>query len=186
MPLVSKSKNETLKLYVVIGLSFVFAVALYFRFIHKKPENDAASPKPSVIHLAQFNIPQIKPENFLKNAQHDEPMVQESPPVLIRDVFAPLVPLTKTKPLKSVSKKAPSKSPPKKASQPTKQEPLQPPPSLELKGTIVGGAKSVAIINDQFVRLGDWIDEYQVVWIGQKDVLLDSGRRKLELKLVEK
>ncbi len=46
---------------------------------------------------------------------------------------------------------------------------------LELNGTIVGGNNPVAIINNQFLRTGEWIGGYQVVKIDKYKVLLSSG-----------
>ncbi len=66
-----------------------------------------------------------------------------------------------------------------------KQQAAIPLSSMELKGTIVGGGKPLAIINDQFVGTGDWIGEYQVIRIGKKTVLLDSGHHQIALEMVK-
>ena len=70
-------------------------------------------------------------------------------------------------------------------SQTAQQEPPKPLPIFKLKGTIVGGARPMAIINDQFVRTDDVIYEYKVVSIGKTSVLLDSGKRKIELEMMK-
>ena len=59
------------------------------------------------------------------------------------------------------------------------------PPSFNLKGTITGGKTSIAIIDEEFVRLGDWVKGYQVVMIGKKKVRLDSGMEKIVLEILK-
>ena len=71
----------------------------------------------------------------------------------------------------------------KKALPPAGQTVSRPTPSLNLKGTIVGGERPIAIINDQFLRQGDQIGEFKVVNIGKKEVVLNSDERTLVLRL---
>jgi len=47
----------------------------------------------------------------------------------------------------------------------------------------VGGERALAIIDDQFVRVGDRIGDYSVVTIRKKDVLLMSESSKLHLEI---
>jgi hypothetical protein len=54
---------------------------------------------------------------------------------------------------------------------------------LKLRGVIVGGNNSIAIINDKFVRIGEQIDGYKVVRIAAKEVLLKSGNKTIRLRL---
>lgn len=159
-------KGEQIKVYIVIGLALVAAIVGYFSFIHKKPTRDA-DRTPSTAPIARFDVPQVEMKNT-RNARWREPPVNESLPVVLRDIFAPL------------------KSPKKVQRRRTAQKPSKPLPSLKLRATIVGGKRPIAIINDQFVRIGDWIGEYKVVRIGKKEVLLDSGNRKIELEMVKK
>ena len=55
--------------------------------------------------------------------------------------------------------------------------------SLKLKGVIVGGKHSIAIINDKFVRTGERINGYRVLQIAEKEVLLKSGNKTIKLRL---
>jgi len=153
-------KGDQIKIYMVIGLALVLVIAGYFRFMHKKATGDA-NRTPSTVPLAKLDVPQVG-ITMPQNAQRIELPVNGPLRAVIRDIFAPL------------------KSPPKAESQPTKEEPSKPIPSLKLKGTIVGGRRPIAIINDQFVGLDDWIGEYKVVRIGKKEVLLDSGDEKIK------
>ena len=160
-------KSEQIKRYIVIGLALVLVISLYFRFIHAKVKN-SADPVPSALPLAPLNIPLIKWKNQ-QNAQspesHDHNYLQD----FVRDIFSPLKPPVTTK------------------NQTKKQEPPQekPAPTFKLKGTIVGGKNPIAIIDNQFVRTGDSIGEYRVARIGKKEVLLDSGDKKITLEILK-
>jgi hypothetical protein len=55
---------------------------------------------------------------------------------------------------------------------------------LKLKGTIVGGGIPIAIIDDQFVRVGDGIANYKVVKIAGNRVFLTSGNYQKVLEVL--
>ncbi len=55
---------------------------------------------------------------------------------------------------------------------------------MTLKGTIVGGKRPIAIINDRFVRMGDRIGDYQVVEIDKDRVTLRSGIYEIVLEVL--
>ena len=42
----------------------------------------------------------------------------------------------------------------------------------------------MAIINGQFLGRGDWIEGYQVMRIGKKEVLLESGKDRIKLEMI--
>jgi hypothetical protein len=171
-----ENKNERAKVYVVIGLALLLVIVGYFRFIHKKKVTPAVPRIPSPAASLRFDIPQIKiPDR--QNARSRESLSKESMRAPIRNIFTPLKLQAKVKSQPASQK--PSKALPSKVrSQPTGQK-------LKLKGTIVGGGKAIAIINDQFVRKGDWIGKYKVVRIGKKRVLLESANAKIELEIVK-
>jgi len=153
--------TERAKIYLTFGLLVVLLVVVYFRFIHKKKPRAAAPSPPSPAVSLQLDVPQIafpkqREAQFLTSAV----LEQKRPP--IRDIFAP-------------------PGSPKTASQQSGVGIL----SLKLKGTIVGRGKPVAIINDQFVRSGDWIGEYRVVRITKDKVLLDSEGDQMVLEVLE-
>jgi hypothetical protein len=170
-----EKKKERVKVCVVIGLALLLVIVVYFRFIHKKKVTPAVSRIPSPAASRQFDMPAIKiPDR--QNARSRESLSKESMRAPIRDIFTPLKLQAKVKSHPASQK--PSKALPSKVkSQPTGQK-------LKLKGTIVGEGKAIAIINDQFVRKGDWIGKYKVVRIGKK-VLLDSGSAKIELEMMK-
>ena len=167
-----EKKNKRAKTYIVIGLALVLMVVVYFRFIDKKKVTPAVSRISAPAASPRFDIPQIKIPD-LQNAQSRESLSKESMRAPIRDIFAPLKLKKKVKirPTRRKSSKVKSKPPG---------------PKPKLTGTIVGEERAVAIINDQFVHTGDWIGEYKVVRIGEKEVLLSYGTREIVLKMGEK
>ncbi|MBW2646121.1 MAG: hypothetical protein JRE23_08085 [Deltaproteobacteria bacterium] len=158
-------KSEQIKTYIVIGLSLVFVTVGYFRFIHKEATSDT-NRSTSTTPPAQFDIPQIEIKKPQSDRQRKLPVNQ---PVrwVLRDIFAPL------------------KLPTKTGNRPGEYGSSNAVPFLKLRGTIVGGQKPIAIINNQFLYTGDWIGSYEVVRIGKKDVLLDSGIDRIELEMVK-
>jgi hypothetical protein len=160
-------KNERPKIYLAVVLSIVLLVVLYFRYGHKKPTHTAASARSKPGVVTRLDVPQIQLPN-LKGTQQSKPATKASKPFITRDIFRPL----KGLPLKGEAKRNRQKTP--KLTAP-----------LKLKGTIIGGENSVAVINDQFVHAGDRIGGYRVVRIGEKKVLLDSGDDQIALEILK-
>lgn len=160
-----EKKNKPIQIYIVIALSLVLVIMGYFRFIHNKSisEDDhtlpAAGPAKFDIASTAINKPQ-------KNSIHALP-AKEPSSIYIRDIFVPL------------------KSQAAAELQFTKQTPSTTPVlPLKLKGTIVGGGIPIAIINDQFVRVGDVIANYKVVKIVGNRVFLTSGNYQKILEVL--
>ncbi len=164
MALMPEKKSERIKIYVLILGAVVFVIVGYFQFIHKKPSTVRArtsSNKP----LSQLQVPEVDVK-IRQTIRRAEPADEVSPPASIRDIFSPVK--------SSLAEKSPAK-----------QQSAIPLSAMELKGTIVGGGKPLAIINDQFVGTGDWIGGYQVIRIGNKAVLLNSGHHQIELEMIK-
>jgi hypothetical protein len=174
-------KNERAKAYMVIGLAIVLMVVVYFRFIHKKKVTPAVSRIQSPEASLQFDIPQIKIPD-LQNAQSRESLSKESMRAPIRDIFAPLKLKKKVKSKPRKRKPSKVKGKPKRR-KPSKVKSKPPGPKPKLTGTIVGEERAIAIINDQFVHTGDWIGEYKVVRIGEKEVLLSYDTKEVTLRV---
>jgi len=162
----SEKKPERVKIYLIIVLSIVLIVVVYFRFYHKKTTH-AAVPARYKAQVARLVVPQVQLPN-VQTAKQPEMSALESHRAMTRDIFKPL--------------KAPQL---KKEVQQVKQKPSKPTVSLKLKGTIVGGEKPIAVINDQFVHTGDWIAEYQVVRIAKDGVFLSSDAHQMVLKVLK-
>ena len=160
--------TERIKIYVVIGLSLVFGIVGYFRFFYKKAEADVKSSKPvevpSKIDLSSVQ-PIIQGRKQLNNA-----LSTDSFQPIARDIFTPL-------------------TTPERANVPKMQsmntEKHKPLPTLRLRGTIVGGEGPIAIVNDTFLRTGDEIAGFKVVWIGTKAIVMEAGERKLALEMLK-
>lgn len=158
---------EQIKLYLVIGLALVFVIVAYFRFSGAKSNNgkDIGSPVLPPAEQVKMATPKSETKGS-KIFNYHEPAVDKRIQTVIRDVFSPL-------------------AKPREENQNSDEASRDPGESLTLAGTIVGGKKPIAIINDQFVRTGDWIGEFRVVRIGKKDVLLDSGDHKVVLEVMK-
>lgn len=151
----SEKKPERVKICLIIGLSIVLIVVVYSRFFHKKTTH-AAVPMRYKARCVRLPIPQVQVPD-LQGGKQSEQAVRGIGRLIPRDIFEPL----KT-------------SPPTKEAQRRPQKPSRPTMSLNLKGTIVGGDKAIAVINDQFVHTGDRIGDYEVVTIGKDQVVLTS------------
>lgn len=162
-----EKKTDKIKNYIVIGLAGVLAVSVYFRFIRGKVGGSQDfSPSPPI---AQLDVPQVNTNKPIKSERPQLGMGGHLP-ASIRDIFSPPTP------------------PPETESLPDENEEMRvdpEPPSFTLKGTIVGGRNPIAIIDDQFVRPGDWVGEYRVVKIGKKEVYLDSGYGQVVLEILK-
>ena len=155
-------KKEKIKLYLVVGLMVAAAAVAYFRFFHKSgtgpPPVSVASPVgPVRVPVAQA-APQ--PKEVKKTPVRQEPLRAE-----LRDIFAPLA--QPTPELEQLVEEA----------QPIPELP----PGLTLQGTILAGKKSIAVINERFLRLGDAVGEYRVARIDRNGVVLRAGEVEVVL-----
>lgn len=193
-------KSERKKIYIVIVLALVAAIVGYFRFIHKKPPPDIGRTA-SIATPSQVQTPQA--EISMPDRQRDkqpELHMDDVSPTVIRDIFSPVqltkmpksTPKPKRQSSKAKSKPKPKKSlwpiPPKLENLPERKTPPPPPPPpptvvLKLNGTILGGENPIAIINNQFVRTGEWIGGYRIVKIDKYKVLLSSNNHQKVLEV---
>jgi hypothetical protein len=162
---VATKKSERIKMYVVAGLAVVMVGNVYFRFIHPKLSSPEGVRTASAATSVPITIPQVTIEEPSGNLAQGP----SSPPFegSVRDLFAPLVAL-------------PKPEPPKPAPQPPK-----PPPAFKLKGTIFGGEKAIAVIDDHYVRIGQSLGEFKVVRIGKKEVVIESEDRQITLEIMK-
>lgn len=155
-----------IKIYLVVGLALVLG-ALVYRYLHARAaRNRSISPPSATATLSEMpELPDLYPERQRKN-QVERSSIRELRRLFVRDIFAPVKSLPKAKR-------------PTKKGRPVQRQVK----SLKLKGVIVGGKHSIAIINDKFVRTGDRINGYRVVRIAEKEVLLKSGNKTVRLRL---
>lgn len=161
----SKSTGR-IKIYLIVGLALVLA-ALVYRYLHARTaRNRSISPPPATATLSEIpKLPDLYPERQRKT-EVEQASIRELRRLFVRDIFAPAKPLRK------------AKRPTKKGGPAQRQV-----TSMKLKGVIVGGKHSIAIINDKFVRTGERINGYRVVRIAEKEVLLKSGNKTIKLRL---
>ena len=163
----AEKKNNRVKIYITIGLAIVLIVNGYFRFIHAriKKSGKPSTPQPS---LARVDIPKIltKLQQF-KQSESDRFHVLQ---YAVKDIFAESI--------------RPAPANPAREEKEIEKTP-EPPPPMTLKGTIVGGKRPIAIINDRFVRMGDRIGDYQVVEIDKDIVKLSSGNNEIVLTVLK-
>ena len=161
----AEKKSERVKIYLIIGLSFVLIVAVYFRFIRKQ----TTQPPPPALYgdsIARLAVPQVQ----LPSGQGEKPSKRGHYGLgrsISRDIFEPV------------------KAPPQRETQPRCQEPARPTMSLKLKGTVIGGENPVAVINDKFVYTGDRIGDYEVITIGEDEVVLKSDTHNMVLRILK-
>jgi len=162
----SSSRSEHKKILLVIMLSIVMVIVAYFRFFHKKPgASDRHASRGPGLNLTLSNV-----EMPTRPRVKDTPAREAEPPgEAVRDIFSP-----------------PEKPKQKSRGAARQREAKATVPSLTLKGTILGGERPIAIINDRFLRTGDEIGAYTIVRIGKTEVLLHSGGRELLLEMVKK
>jgi len=169
-----KKKSERIKLYLFIGLTVIFVISGYFRFIHKKTKSapdQAVTAKP----LARVDVPQTeisRPETTKGFAWPEKGSLRTD----IRDIFT-------LQALPPWADNSSGEHKIRRTGQSLAKKSTKPPLVLKLCGMIVGGRKPVAIINDQFLRKGERIGDYRVIWISKNAVMLDSGKEKIELEM---
>ena len=155
-----------IKIYLVVGLGLVLA-ALAYRYVKTKAASRGnLAPTPATASLADIPDLSLLHQESLPTTRLPTDNVKESRRESIRDVFAPLrsLPRGRSGPIMGRGNQRSTTS-------------------LKLRGVIVGGNNSIAIINDKFVRIGERIDGYKVVKIEENEVLLKSGNKTLKLEL---
>jgi hypothetical protein len=161
----SKERSDKIRLYVLLGLSVVLVVALYFRFTHKGGAEDTGEvpeeASPERLAIPEVDLDVLQSNRLLGQAVR---AVLRDP---VRDIFVPGGTLGTDEKAQSGAGDSVSLA------------------SLKLKGVVAGGRSPLALINDQFVRTGDSVDGYRVVRIDKKEVLLDSGIETFRLELKE-
>ncbi|MBW2623327.1 MAG: hypothetical protein JRD68_10510 [Deltaproteobacteria bacterium] len=166
------SKKDQIKLYIVIALVILAVIIAYFRFFyHKAPK--PGTQVPSTYTSGEITVPQV---NYKSPPELQKPLKEkrENFRADIRDIFAPSIP-----PKKAQEKRVAMTALPGKA-----DSPPDPIPVFTLGGTIIGSGKPMAIINERFLRVGEFIEGYKVVSIEAQRVLLVSGKNRIALEMV--
>lgn len=167
-----EKKKEKIRIIIVIGLLIVLILVAYFRFFLKKGSSDDPNSVADPAVRSNIAVVNIPPQNRIPipgpKTRPKEGLGREgAPPLWIRDIFAaPEVPE------KSKAKRQEGHAP-------------ESVPSFTLKGTIVGGRKPMAIIDNQFVSQGDMIGDYRVVEITRNRVRLNRDGHQVVLDVIK-
>ena len=177
-------KSEKIKLYLVIALAVAAVILAYFRFIHKKNDGVVNTTRPPSEEV-KFDIHQIAKTSARRRRAPRLPL-DDSLSGGIRDIFVTVIPVIEPEPpVRTKQKKAPSDTAKKEpAPLDTARQTPAPVVTLELKGTILGGNKPIAIINDKFVRIGEKIGGYEVVRITPNTAYLRAGRHQKVIEVL--
>jgi hypothetical protein len=165
--------NERVKLYIVIALACFAAIFAYFRFFYERSETGTvtAGPPPEAMNFDVQKIKRIKPHKTETHLSVEIPFRRD-----IRNIF---VSTQLSEALKqSIQPDAHA------LSEKDEEPPASHTVTIELKGTIIDGKNPMAIINDQFVRIGETIGDYQVMRIAPDEVYLKSGEQDKLLRVV--
>jgi hypothetical protein len=200
-------KNEKIKLYMVLGLLCVAGVVAYFQFFRSKdepaavvsnvPQSKLSDPIDSAESISRRlqtkSVPAVQPVRAAKRptqekavrypinqnqkagrqdqtaSEHEVQYISTNP---IRDIFERPYIHVKPEPPAPAGVTAAKGVAPKEI-------------PLELKGTIISGDRPIAIINNQFLQLGDTIDVYRVSSITSNEVLLKAGSHKKIIQVMK-
>jgi hypothetical protein len=161
------------KTYLLLGLVVIAAVVAYFRFIHTSSDKSVPPKQESTVE-SDLGVPAFSESTGEKRVGELPPFFESVPPPVGRDIFSPLKwpePKRREPPKEGLEK------------EPEIVEVRRPEIKLMLMGTIVGGANSMAIINDQYLRLGEYIEDWEVSEITKSTVVLRAGDEEIILEV---
>lgn len=190
-------KKKTIKIIALVLISIVFLFMFYNTFFKakKKPANRPAktqSPQVSV------TVPQntILNETGVVTLPVSETASGNGPNGLVQP-FRPLIPnifeaLTGKK--KGIKQDVEIAKPISEAVKTivkilepqalTEQEKMSIAKDFHFKGSILSSKSAVAIINDEFIHVGDTVNGYTVASISERQVSLDTGRGTIILEIM--
>jgi len=177
-----QSKAEQIKLYIIIGLMVLAAATAYFRFFHKKKPTAATTAAGAP--AAGLTVPEIKTA-LLKSTTSAKSPAPEPGDIDLRNIFSPVrwPKEAEAQPDDTDVDDMELEMAEARADEELQLQP-KPFPQVKLLGTLIGGKKPIAIIDGQFMRTGDAINEYKIVEITQNEVLLKYGDKEVILKIL--
>jgi hypothetical protein len=174
------AQNEKIKRYLVLGLAVAALVVAYFQFFKPKDDTRMVISEP----VGVINQPVVKSVTHkIVPPQKIRPQISSPPKETqrlflitdMRDIFEP-PPIPP-----ELKKKTMTGERDKKVSNIVVPDDIP----LTLSGTIVGGSKPMAIINEKFVKLGEKIDRFKVVRIEANKVVLRAGTHERILTVLK-
>jgi len=189
-----QSKAEQIKIYIIIGLLVVAGVVAYFRFFHKKKPS-VVIPAPGTptagIPAGGLTVPEVKIKE-IKSTAAAKTQALKKEDVPLRNIFVPArwPRRVEAQPELVVLEVTDVDDMEWEMAQAWADEDLQrhlqpkPFPRVTLLGTLIGGKKPLAIIDDRFMRAGDTIDGYKITEITADEVRLEGGGEEVVLKVL--
>ncbi|MBI9089378.1 MAG: hypothetical protein JEZ12_09180 [Desulfobacterium sp.] len=170
-----KLDREKLRPIVLVLTSLIFATMVYFRFVHQKPKK-TLSATPAKLFQEQTNGDPLAP---FRHLDFSAAISQEKPLPPFRSTLPDIF----TSPLASAPKMNDRATPP---------EPPLPSPvdltrikdNLRFQGSIIGERDAVAIINDQFLHVGDRLQGFTLASITENRVELVQGGVGITLEMI--
>ena len=198
-----KDKKKTIKTIALALISIIFLFMLYNTFFKSKKNSNKTSIKkqsPEVTAIRpEQTIPMKTDEVILQATGTDsEGNIDFSIPGFkpdINNIFKPFVkdnpvpkkeqemkkPNPDPKPISDIIKKLVKIIDPPFLSD---QEKMNISQDLNFKGSILSSKSAVAIINDEFIHVGDSVNGYKVASISEQQVTIDTGRGTIILEIM--
>ena len=163
------TKSEKIKFYVVISLSIILMISVYYRFIHTRISAGKKTSSPIQTVEKRPQIPSVIRDNQpLLNLEQNRIKKYSEPPV--RDIFDPALPIREKNEMTGNSAVASSEKV----------------TDFYLKGIIKSNKNAVAISDGRFLKENDYVGNYRIKKINEKDVVLEQGGIPVKLELLKK
>jgi hypothetical protein len=196
-------KKKNIKTIALVLISIIFLFMFYTTFFKAKKNSNKTAIKKQPSKVSTITIPPATAKTAASQNQTvtfpvsgDVPAgdlafsVQSFQPV-IPDIFKPDV-SEKIIPIKEKEKEKPKllsnavkkfvkilESPPL-----SDQEKMNISQELNFTGSILSSKSAVAIINNEFIHVGDKVNGYKVASISEQQVTIDTGRGKIILEIM--
>ena len=160
------SRKERIKLFLVLALAIVFVAIAYHRFAgtHGVKGEAAATKGP----LSAVSVPEIEIQGQRPRLPFESKEL-ELLRAIGRNIFQPGEGITLPSPAQTTDRAG--------------EEPETPVSNLHLEATILGKRK-LAIINGHILFSGDFLAGHKLVDIDKDSVLLQNGKRRQRLKIM--
>jgi hypothetical protein len=195
--------KKKIKTIVLVLISFIFLFMFYNTFFKSKKNASRPAPKKQTLQPAAIlpgKVPAIQAKKITIPVSEPNPAggtgvsiqgvsIQAFKP-FIPDIFEPFIP-DKSSSQSDTKKLEPGLADSLKRLVTTKilpvlseQEKNSISQGLDFKGSILSSNNAVAIINDEFIHVGDNVNGYKVASISEQQVAIDTGRGTIILEIM--
>ncbi|MBT7261135.1 MAG: hypothetical protein HN888_08465 [Desulfobacula sp.] len=196
-------KKKNIKTIALVLISIIFLFMFYTTFFKAKKNSNKTAIKKQVSKVSTITIPPATAKTAAVQNQTDTFPVSGDVSAgdlafsvqpfksVIPDIFKPYV-SEKIIPIKEKEKEKPKlisnavkklvkilESPPL-----SDQEKMNISQELNFTGSILSSKSAVAIINNEFIHVGDKVNGYKVASISEQQVTIDTGRGKIILEIM--